>query len=716
MDVFSTLPTEILRTIADSLLPDTLFSLGLTCKRVYQYLHDLVKAQRELAEKYSSVDTRHPLSAVTALRKILTDPIAAWHLRSINIWRMPWEIAAWDDRAGQDDINFLSYALEYPHIWNSSACKKIYKRMRERWRDFTYLQYGVDASGRAIRGAEVSQELADQHGYLTGHRNPCQEAFISNEEVKVFEALLEPFIANLANHHVNAGFGCRAIFLLVACAPRLRHVWHARPDESWAPWHTYLGKFFRKLGGSTTEQQGLHSSQDSLAPLSALRLRLPPGFFALRYVDLGEATPFFKHRSIRGPIRVQVVRNFLVLPNLELLRFAHNFHHPAFEDLQYIFEWESRNKTLRESMMTFTGEEGGHNPLNHWKYWPMKVLLTVFGNRIVNYECSTGTVQDIKALRRCSAQILESLTFINDTPDDLRWLLRGFSNLKTLTIGINYLTRHEGVAWCDLPDTVSLPASLEHLMVHSESHAKKRPREEKGRLKWAGTMHELGNHLILRLYFMLVLDQLPNLQSMCLIRIWGETTPDQLDSLVALTAERRISLHLWSGSPDPEVRICAHLCGRFVPTEKKHFRWPDGPRSWNFYSNYNWVTGRDELQYGSRYPYNLPQTNDEREMPIQFLHEWNENFFKDRIKELYTNPNEVHELVDLNLVENSLDSLDSSKFDMLVDNLCKRYKVEEDKARRVKESMELGRKVVDQLGGEGGRLVCKDFKWQRVYD
>ncbi|KAJ9661887.1 hypothetical protein H2198_001639 [Neophaeococcomyces mojaviensis] len=465
MDVFSTLPTEILRTIADSLLPDTLFSLGLTCKRVYQYLHDLVKAQRELAEKYSSVDTRHPLSAVTALRKILTDPIAAWHLRSINIWRMPWEIAAWDDRAGQDDINFLSYALEYPHIWNSSACKKIYKRMRERWRDFTYLQYGVDASGRAIRGAEVSQELADQHGYLTGHRNPCQEAFISNEEVKVFEALLEPFIANLANHHVNAGFGCRAIFLLVACAPRLRHVWHARPDESWAPWHTYLGKFFRKLGGSTTEQQGLHSSQDSLAPLSALRLRLPPGFFALR-----------------------------------------------------------------------------------------------------------------------------------------------------------------------------------------------------------------------------------------------------------LTAERRISLHLWSGSPDPEVRICAHLCGRFVPTEKKHFRWPDGPRSWNFYSNYNWVTGRDELQYGSRYPYNLPQTNDEREMPIQFLHEWNENFFKDRIKELYTNPNEVHELVDLNLVENSLDSLDSSKFDMLVDNLCKRYKVEEDKARRVKESMELGRKVVDQLGGEGGRLVCKDFKWQRVYD
>jgi len=85
MYVLSALPTQNLHTIADSFLPDSLFRLVLTWKKTYGGLHDLVRAQKDFAKKYSSVDTRHPLAAVTALRRILTDPIATWHLRSVNL-------------------------------------------------------------------------------------------------------------------------------------------------------------------------------------------------------------------------------------------------------------------------------------------------------------------------------------------------------------------------------------------------------------------------------------------------------------------------------------------------------------------------------------------------------------------------------------------------------------------------------------------------------
>lgn len=693
-DVLNALPTETLHTIANLLLPGTLFNLALTCKRSHQRLLHLVEEQKAFAKDYSSVDTRHPLSAVTALRRVLTDPIAAWHLRSIYMWRLPWSVVSWDDRAGQDDVDFLPHALTYPHVWSSPICKQVYKRMREQWRDFTDLQQIMDVS----RDGPI-----------------LQEAFVSDEEAKVFESLLQPFNSTHADHDPNDGGGRQILFLLIACAPRLRDIWHARPNESWIPWHCYLGKFFRRFHTLTNQHQSLHPDRDSDEILNGFGPQLPPGFSALRYVDLGEVTPFFKYERDRAPVRIEVVRHFLLLPNLELLRFAHIFHRSGSEDLNYTFEWEPRTGALRESIMTFTDDEEDVSPLDHWKFWPMKALSTAFRNRIVSYECSSGTVHDIQALRLCCGQTLRSLTFTDNTPRDLCKLLRKFSNLTTLTVGVDYLTRNEGNPSCDLVIAESLPASLEHLMVHSESYAKTAQDEGDTGEQWAQGMHELGSRLVLRIYHMLASDELPNLMSMCLVRIWGKTVPDQLDLVLALTTERKIDLHLWSGSPDPSTRTCADLCGRFVPTEVDKVRWPHGPRPWSFYSTYNWVTGSDEFQYGDRYTCKYPPLDDQYEMPKQFLHEWNENFFEKLLKESHIIPNEVGRLANLDLADGGVSLLDVDRLESLVEKLCERYKIAEDKARRVRESMSLGRKVVNQLGGEGGSLVCKDFKWQRVH-
>ena len=539
---------------------------------------------------------------------------------------------------------------------------------------------------------------------------------MSDKETQVFESLLAPFTNGWADRNRPVGSACRVLFHLIAYAPRLRDVWHARPNESWLHWHAFLGSFFREFDRLIDEQEKTHPSHSLRASSNELRPQLQPGFLELRYIDLREATPFGS-LECRRPVRTNLMRNFLKLPSLELLRCAHCFHHPKEEDLQYTFEWESRSGTLRESIMTFIDEEEGFGPLFRWKYWPMRVLSADFGNRIINYECSNGTLQDAEALLTCARLTLESFTFTNETPEDLGRLLGRFSDLKTLTIGIDYLTRHEGLASSHLS---ILPASLQHLMIHSESHAEKRPLENQEELlQWTETVCELGSQLVATLYWMLVSDQLPNLRSMCLVQIWGNGTPDVLDAFVDLTTERGINLHLWSGSPDPDAPTCAHLCGRFVPTEHDQIRWPHGPRSWNFHSTYNWCTGGDETLHSKPWPYRLPHLGDESEMPTQFLQEWNEDFFKAQLRELFPNtcrPDGSDALADLDFMKRGLDVLDDEEVDMLVDKLCERYGVNEDKARRVEESVELGRKVVEKLGGEGGRLVCRDFEWQRVYD
>ena len=181
----------------------------------------------------------------------------------------------------------------------------------------------------------------------------------------------------------------------------------------------------------TAQQQDQHANQDSPALLIEPQLRLPLGLRNVRYMDLGEALPFFDYQRNWRPIRVRLVHEFLGLPSLKFPRFTHNFERSEFGDLQHIFEWEPSNGILRESQQCIHRRRR-----SHWKFWSIRELETATGDCIVSYECSTATAQKVQALHLHSAQNLDSRTFTKDTPNDLAWLLIGFSNLKTLTVGV----------------------------------------------------------------------------------------------------------------------------------------------------------------------------------------------------------------------------------------------------------------------------------------
>lgn len=452
-----------------------------------------------------------------------------------------------------------------------------------------------------------------------------------------------------------------------------------------------------------------------MTPSEVMSSQLPVGFASLRYVDLSEMPPFVNHDVIpsRGLQRdVDMIRFFLVLPKLELLRQATRFKRNGKDNLFYIFEWQPKHATLRESIMSFSDITSGSSLLAEPQYWRMKTLKHSIGSKILNYECGHCTARDVQALTVCAGHNLEKLTSTTEMPSGICQYLRAFSRLKSPTLSAECLCEMEG--WLDwTAESSPFPASLEELMIHSGAYAQERPRHVADMQSWTTRMNKIAADLISALYVWLAMEQLPKLTTLCLTQIWRRDAPEMLDPFTTCCHNGHIQLHIWSGHPSMEARICPSLCGRFVPTTPSQAQWPSSPRAWNHWSTYDWVEGQDTTsRFGEPYPWLCPMLDDRQEIPSGLLQSqsWGTSLGIRAASPAVT----AHIDCQYGPGEDRDDGMLDEEAARLADHFHNEFRVEDDKARRVRESMELGQKVVSNLGGGGAKFVCQDFGWRRV--
>jgi hypothetical protein len=81
------LPVELITLIADFTSPCSHFAFACTCRYVFACLHD-VRERHERAYQHRVCSDLSPTTVPNTLRCVLADPIAAWHVKEVELVTM----------------------------------------------------------------------------------------------------------------------------------------------------------------------------------------------------------------------------------------------------------------------------------------------------------------------------------------------------------------------------------------------------------------------------------------------------------------------------------------------------------------------------------------------------------------------------------------------------------------------------------------------------
>ena len=241
------LPSELTTEIIDLAAPGDHLSFALTCRRFYEESERILAYHRSCYQEYTLSSDLLPLTLPKLLRKVLTDPVAAWHVRDLEFWGLKPRWKSWRTYHFED--------------W-------LAKHKQDDEPDFVH----VDAS-----------ELG-QAGHL-----------YSEEDVSRMKALLDVYVpgykANEWTARLSLGDEEPLRLLLFAITPRLRSLnfpiyqvgrftvttagAYIRPDPSGTAVRDPLGILCQSI-----ETFASISSALTLSPW-------PPGFCALRSIAVG---------------------------------------------------------------------------------------------------------------------------------------------------------------------------------------------------------------------------------------------------------------------------------------------------------------------------------------------------------------------------------------------------------------------------------------------
>lgn len=101
------LPAELIVKIIDDIQPGDHLNFALVSRRLYQISGDVLKSHRRWHESTSLSSDLHPLTVPQLLENIFLDPIAAWHLRDLEFWRLRRSWNQWiiEDPVDEADIS-----------------------------------------------------------------------------------------------------------------------------------------------------------------------------------------------------------------------------------------------------------------------------------------------------------------------------------------------------------------------------------------------------------------------------------------------------------------------------------------------------------------------------------------------------------------------------------------------------------------------------------
>lgn len=85
-DYIANLPVEIISLIVDFASPSNHLNFARSCKRIYHCSKDVLKAHRKAHEDYATCSDVLPTTIPDLLRRFVADPIAAWHLRTLELY------------------------------------------------------------------------------------------------------------------------------------------------------------------------------------------------------------------------------------------------------------------------------------------------------------------------------------------------------------------------------------------------------------------------------------------------------------------------------------------------------------------------------------------------------------------------------------------------------------------------------------------------------
>lgn len=80
------LSNELLVLIAEEIHPATHLNFALASSRLYKSCQGLLSHHKKCADRYGVQSDILPLTVPALLRTVLSDPVAAWHIRSLEFW------------------------------------------------------------------------------------------------------------------------------------------------------------------------------------------------------------------------------------------------------------------------------------------------------------------------------------------------------------------------------------------------------------------------------------------------------------------------------------------------------------------------------------------------------------------------------------------------------------------------------------------------------
>ena len=101
------LPAELIVKIVYDISPEDHLNFALVSRRLYQLSDDVLKSHRRWHESNSLSSDIYPLTVPQLLQKVFCDPIAAWHIRDLEFWRLRRSWNQWiieDPKSDGDDF------------------------------------------------------------------------------------------------------------------------------------------------------------------------------------------------------------------------------------------------------------------------------------------------------------------------------------------------------------------------------------------------------------------------------------------------------------------------------------------------------------------------------------------------------------------------------------------------------------------------------------
>lgn len=89
------LPTELVVKIIDDIPPEDHLNFALTSIQLHEISSDVLETHRKWHRSISLSSDLHPLSIPRLLEHVLLDPIAAWHIRDLELWTSRRVMAQW---------------------------------------------------------------------------------------------------------------------------------------------------------------------------------------------------------------------------------------------------------------------------------------------------------------------------------------------------------------------------------------------------------------------------------------------------------------------------------------------------------------------------------------------------------------------------------------------------------------------------------------------